>query len=833
MTRASFHQMFTPETRPKSSRVNAALAGPQRVSLSSGSEVPFSAADIVESIAYYYENASNIALPADASSTSKQVAFETISTWRLLLELWRMEALAERVSEQMIGEDVNPIRDAFVHFPAFRRLIGLTRWVHWVNAEGASPPSTSDALLSKQAYPHTTGEEDEIALDTALRTPGHVHKKDLERERFLCQEIWQLLSQGKVADAIDLSCEAGHSWRGAILNSSSCHPLLTGGDEHASAGADWVESSIIATSLGFDSATHPEAIHNRYMVKRTARSILTSANGPSGIDDFDTAIIAYLCGQEAEMRSVTGNSFTHNLWASLHCLKEEFVGHFLNQSMGGRFDLVKPTELDSTLSKELGLIFSTLHTSLSLGSQNEFHQLQIDLACAAYPDVMHVLTQWQKDICINGKEVNLDVNSPTADHTSAFVVRSLAASLATVLRDMLARNSTFAPGTVTAIIRGNIESVMVQVRQSDTLLENNQVVVENLSLLADDFDARKDMWVWYLRQYVEDESVWGEWTRDNSIGFPAVISLIESFPAGVVPVLSTFVSELIEMHIGHILSHSYGTSISAGRDLSFAIGCLNSVWLTVQSAAKSTGNGIYLDVFSVESPDEAASGLLKLLGNMIGEALMVLVLADLHAAKHMIEMTKSTPTTGHKLMSVQAALDSIHDETDTNIDVLGVVSSFVQLLERVTTVMDRYSLLEQQKAHLPKLTARIRPTSGQSVASSTDARRQVMEAQRMIDVSTEAISKIGDEILHSMQAILQGDACPVNISLSHLGMAHDVYIKVVTAFVDVLAESSVQALALVNDRNRHASIADSMRKSKWLQAILTSKRIGEILQEIS
>jgi hypothetical protein len=819
--------MFTPETRPKSWRVNAALAGPQRVSLSSGSEVPFSAADIVESIAYYYENASNIALPADASSTSKQVAFETISTWRLLLELWRMEALAERVSEQIIEEDFNPIRDAFLHFPSFRRLIGLTRWVHWVNAEVASPTCTSDALLSKQAYPHTSGGEDEIALDTPLRTPGHVQKKDLERERLLCQAIWQLLSQGKVADAIDLCCEAGHSWRGAILNASSCHPLLTGGDEQASAGADWVESSIIATSLGFDSATHPEALHNRYMVKRTARSILTSANGPSGIDDFDTAIIAYLCGQEAEMRSVTGTSFTHNLWASLHCLKEEFVAHILKQSLGGRFDLVDPAELETALSQELGLIFS-------LDTQDEFHQLQIDLACAAYPEAMHILIQWQKDICMHGKEVNLDVCSPSADQTSAFVVRSLAASLATVLRDMLARNCTFSPGTVSRIIKGNIESVMVQVRHSDTLLENNQVVVENLSLLADDFEARKDMWVWYLKQYVEDEPVWGEWTRDNSIGFPPIISLIESFPGGLVPVLATFVSEVIEGHIGHILSHSFGTSISAGRDLSFAIGCLNSVWLTVQSAAKSTGNGIYLDVLSsVESPDEAASGLLKLLGNMIGEALMVLVLADLHAARHVIEMTKSTPTTGHKLMSIQAALDSIHDETDTNIDVLGVVSSFVQLLERVTTVMDRYSLLEQQKAHLPKLTARIRPTSGQSVASSTDARRQVMEAQRMIDMSTESISKIGDEILHSMQAILQGDACPVNISQTHLGMSHDVFIKVVTAFIDVVAESSVQALALVNDRNRHAQIADSMRKSKWLQALLTSKRIREILQEIS
>jgi hypothetical protein len=343
------------------------------------------------------------------------------------------------------------------------------------------------------------------------------------------------------------------------------------------------------------------------------------------------------------------------------------------------------------------------------------------------------------------------------------------------------------------------------------------------------------MWVWYLKHFQGDS--WPEWNKDNILDFAPVLSLIETFPNGAIPVTRDLLAETITSRAETILSHSVGTSISAGKDISFVIGCLNAVWLTTQSAAKSTGNGVYLELYpdnALEDTDDAATHIVSALGNLMAEGLMALLLSDLHVTKHMIDVTRTVPVTGHKLMSIHTALDSIHDADSgpTTVDALGVVCSFVQMLERVTVVMERNSLLEQQKANLPKLTARMRPVSGQSVASATDARRQIMEAQRLIDSSNEMIVKIVDDIILSLQELLKSPECPINLNDPFSQIDRTIHRKIVIAVIDVVVESCIQAVALVDDRKRQDLVLRSVNDSPWLKQILPSKRIDSILDEI-
>ena len=837
MVKASFHAMYTPESRPMRSLSRQKASEVNRVSMSSGSEIQYSSADVVESLVYFYDNSINSDIPLDSTQVARNVAWESACTWRLLLEIARMDALAERISEQMFEEDTNLLRDAFLAFPSFRRLLGLLRWIRWVNSEEIALKGPVENIPpSKSAYPTTTsGGDFEVPIDDILRGGRGISSKDSERERKLCREIWDLLTQGRISDAIDRCTECGHGWRAGVLNAACGHTFMSEGEAQDSGLTDWVEGSIVAGFAGLASGVDTDSLYSRYLVKETAKAVLNSTEITPGIDVYDTAMIAYLCGSEEEMKKLccsgSRKSFSLNLWVSLHCLKEEFAAFLLSNGslISDRFQGVKDSEIDVVLGDSIQVIMSSLETGLCLESENQFQQLQVDLIQGNFGEVLSCLCDWTTDgiLRLNGVEHDVDLLSPAVDATAAVLIRSFSANLVTMLRNVVARHYRFEVTKVSAIVVANIESVVAQLKQSESLLEQNQVVVENLALLIEDPAVHTTSWAWYLRQFQDDE--WRGWTVDNSASFAPILSLIETFPQGAVAVVKLLLADAIDRRTESILSHAVGTSIQAGRDVAFALGCVNCLWLTTQSVAKSTGNGIYLDVCgspNAEDPDDAAASLVSQIGNLIGEGLLVLLLADLHTTRHVINTSQSAPTGGHKLMSIQAALDSVHDGEASGLDSLALVSSFVQILDRVTALMERNSLLEQQRANLSKLTGRARPMAGQSVASATDARRQIIDAQRMLESSNEVVLKLADDIVMSLVELLKGSVCPIEI------LALELNDQIVKAVVDVVVESCVQAIALVDDRKRHEVLVRNIRGCQWLASTIGSKRIETILEEL-
>jgi hypothetical protein len=837
MARASFHAMYTPESRPLNSAYRSQLSEAQRVNLSSGSDVQYTAGEVVESLVYFYDNACNTEIPLDSSAVARRLAWESSCTWRLLLEVARMDALAERISDQMFGDEANPLRDAFLAYPSFRRLIGLLRWAHWMNSEEHKSQSAAENILpSKMAYPSSsTGGEKEIPIDAVLRGDSKISSKDVNREAKLCKEILGMIVQGKISSAIDRSLECGHSWRAGVLNAAVGHPLFAEGDAQDSGLTDWVESCIVAGFMGVSSSVDTESLHSRYLVKHTAKAILQSRESSHGMDEYDTAITAYLCGSETEIRrGLLGNkkSFSLNLWASLHCLKEEFTAFILGKDflVTDRFQGAKDFEIDAILGDGIKVIMSSLETGLALETENEVEQVQVDLVLGDFDGVLSRLADWASDgiVRLNGIDVDIDIMSPTVDAAASVIIRGFSANLVTMLRNVIARHHRFDVKKVSSIIVSNIEIVVAQLKQSESLLDNNHVVVENLSLLVEDPEVQTTSWAWYLRQFQEGE--WRGWTVENSASFSPILSLMETFSHGAIAVVKLLLTDAVRRRSGTILSHAVGTSIQAGKDIAFALGCVNCLWLMTQSVAKSTGNGIYLDVNGnpeVEDPDDAATSLVSQLGNLMGEGMLALLLADFHAIRNMISITQTAPSNGHKLMSIQAALDSVHEGETSTMDSLGLVSSFVQILDRVTAVMERNSLLEQQRANLAKLTGRSRPVSGQSVASATDARRQILEAQRMIESSSDMILKLADDIVMSLAELLKLPENPVKISALELG--GDVMVR---AVLDMLVESCVQAIALVDERNRQGVLVRHVKSCSWLNSVVSSKRIETILEEL-
>lgn len=780
-------------------RRNPGSTGAQRVSLSSGSEVQYSSMDVVDSLLYYFENTVNMELPEEASDLAHAVARESASTWRLLVEIFRMEALADRLRDQM-GDSKNALRDGFLSHPSFRRLLALVRWAHWLNTQ-EQRSSDETVTASKSAYPQTSGLGSELPLDTVLRQPQLIHPSDLAKEHQLCRKAWTLLTEGRVMDAIELCSNTGHHWRAGVLHAASAHALMAE-ESTDDLEADWVESVL---------STDTSDIETRFRVKWVAREILDSSKCVSGIDDHDTAITAYLCGDEERMRRIVAeSSFGLNLFVALHALKEDFASYLLGESSARFSDSRDP---DSILSTSIASTLSSLPMS------NQFQQVQADLVAGRYTKVLTTLVDWTMDgiVTVDGEECDIDLSSPSVDAAAAVLVRSFASALVTALRDLVAPESDFDLEAVSSIIVGNVESVVAQLKSAHELLDGHDVVVENLSLLTD-AKIKTKTWAWFLRQF---QAEWLEWTVDSS--FSPLVSLLETMPAGSVAVVQLLLADAVSRRLDTILSHSVGTSIEAGKEIGFALGCVNSLWLTAQMAAKSTGNGVYLDIAAGgEDPDEAAAGFVTVLGNLVGEGLLVLMLADLHATRSYVALTKSAP---HRLLSIQAALDTVNTEDEN--DVLGVVSSFVQVLDRVTLLMERNALLEQQRANLAKLTGRSRS----AIAASTDARRQIIEAQRLADSSTETIEKLADEIVHSFMEYLTMGVCPVNVDKSFIGLSE--WRSVVTAAVDVVAESCVQAVALVDDRKRQELLVKHMRNCQWLNQLLGQRRVETILEEIA
>ena len=803
------------------------------MSMTSGSEIQYSAMDIVDSLSYYSENCLNAEIPAGASLPSRRINWEASSTWRLLIEVFRMEALADRLRDQIGDDETNPIRDGFIRFPSFRRLMAIIRWVHWVTSQEAE--EFPDAVgPSQSAYPHSGNMDgSELPIDTALTHPERINRSDLTREHNLCKQVWSLLTQGRVMDAVDLCGATGHHWRAGVLNAASGHIFMTEETEDE-VTPDWVESVIVSSMFGLESELGKESGLARHQVKKTAREILAKGKTMAGIDEPDIAITAFLCGDEDWMRRVVpSNSYTLNLWVSLLALKEEFAAYLLGTPVHSSDRFQEGSDVETEMQDSIALIVSSLDTSMNLNSDNQFKLLQSDLIVGDYESAVSLLSEWVIDgiVRINHTEVDVDLESPNMDPNAVVMVRTFASSLATILRDLVAREKRLDESSISGIIVGNIECIVAQLKGSSGLSEGNQLVVENLCLLTEE-GVKVKTWAWYIRQYIHE---WPEWTVDNTMAFTPIVSLVESFPSGALAVIRLLLADSMSRRSESILTHSFGASIEAGKEIAFSLGCLNCLWIVVQSAAKSTGNGVYLDLYAgrlYEDPDEAASDLVTNISNLIGEGLLLLMLADFQAAKAVVALTRATPQSTSKLLSIQAAVDSVQsaDEDSDVGDILGVVASFVQILERVTTVMERNSLLEQQRANMAKLSGRGKP---QLTATSADARRQILEGQRLVDSTSEMIHKLVDEIVNTVVEYLKANECPIDPSRSAVSIEADVWKRIATSGLDVLIESCVQAVALVDDRKRQQLVLKSVESCNWVKEVVGRTRLQQVLEEIA
>ena len=830
MTRsASFHPMFTPETRPMTRRyaTSSPVAYAQRISLASASEGQCSHSQNLESLLYFFENSINVEVSDNASVVARRILHESSSTWRLLVELDRMEVLGERLREQMDSGEYNPLTSAFVSFPSFRRLIALIRWTHWVNnlelerqRETVQPSSV--------AYPNSQTNGKELPLDTAIKHPERINGVDLSREHTLCRQIWILLSQGRLLDAIELCSQTGHYWRSGVLNASCGHMGITEENIEDDIPMDWVESLVSCGLYGIDSGLSEDAGTARYQVKKTAFDIL-SRNSPAGIDEYDSAILGYICGKEDRMRRVvSGSSFSVNLWVSLICLREEFVGYLLGYDFNpkNRFLECDESDIDHIIKDSVALIVSSLDTSMYLDSSNQFSLLQTDLIVGDYESAIGQLSNWvsQGIIRFNGQEYDIEMSSPQSDVNAIMIIRQFCACLASVIRDMIAPKISFDESLISLIVDGYIESLVSELKSSGSLIENNQMVVDSLSLFRDEVTKIK-AWAWYLRQFMPTE-----WNVENSVSFPPIVSLIETFPNGSIGVIKLLLSDAVNRKSATVLSHAFGSSIDAAKEIAFALGCVNSLWLVAQSAAKSTGNGIYVDIYPhSEDPDDAATSIVSFIGDMFGEGLIALVLADFQSAKHILSLTHAPYQ--NKVLSIQSAMESINSASERDeMSLVETLSSFVEILERVTMVMERSSLLDQQKANMSRLAGKTNTTRIQS-GMSTDTRRQVLEGTRLIESTNEMINKLIDDMMSSLGEYLKSKETPINHDKSFLDI--DQWPQVANAIIDVVIESSVQALAVCDDRKRQNALVKQIRSCSWIPQFIDEPRIEQILEDIA
>lgn len=840
MTRTpSFHRMYTPQSRQFSGKFGSSspLGYVQRMSLATGSENQFSAADALDSLTYFYDNSMGLELPPTASLVAKRINWESAACWKLLIEIYKMEAIGERIRDQIGDDEENPLRDGFISYPAFRRLMALIRWVHWVNTQEAEDMG-EQVSASRLAYPNTSVDH-ELPIDTSIRTPEKLNHADLAQEHQLCRQVWQLLTQGRLMDAIELCTVTGHHWRAGVLNAASGHLCMAedeGDDSGDHVEMDWVESVIVSGLFGVESGLQKEAGQARQLVKKTANEILSKND--AGVSEFDTAITGYLCGNEEVMRRVAPQqSFSVHLFVSLHALKEEFVS-FLLGNRGNRFDNMSTAkEVDSLLADSVAVIVSSLDTALGLDELNQFKLLQSDLAVGDYESALNQLHNWVSEGTIRFNSQDFQISLPGLDETAAVVMRSFASCLATVLRDIVGRNIVFDESIVSAIVTSQVEALVAQLKGNGSLAEGNDMVVETLALLTNE-PIKIKTWAWYIRQYMHERT---DWTGDRSLAFPPMISLAEMFPGGALSVFKLLTRDIVERRAHSILSHAIGTSVDAGRDIEFAIGCLTSFWMVAQSAAKSTGNGVFSDLMpGYDDPDEAASNLATSVGAMISEALSLLILSDLQAAKHAVALTcltVSVPGSHVKLLSVHAAVDSVlaaaQEQGSDHSDPLSTVSSFIQILDRVTSVMERNSLLEQQRANLAKLSGKTSRTAT-PVTASADTRRQLMESHRLIDSATQMIGKLIDDIIGLLNEYLSNSDCPIDLrGPCALGTDSELWRKIATTLIDVVLESSVQAIALVDDRQKQVNMLKSVQSCQWVRETLSKARVNEILEEIA
>ena len=809
---ASFHLMYTPKVTQGRVGGDASTGGGKMSAISP--TAGFSSVDVVDALTYYFENVFNAELPANSSSAARRVQWETSSLWKLMIEMFRMEALNERLHDIPFSS-ANPIRDTFTKSKEFRRLMAMIRWCHWVNCEETEPSVLSDISNS-----------DSKPIDQILNDPKSIHPSAVQREKQLCRNIWIYLTQGRIADAIDLCSTSGHNWRAGVLHASCGHEFLGDSvlDDVQDIQPDWVECEVISELL----ASIPSQDNSSRMnVKRIA------SLQPLGIDEYDSAINAFICGNEEGMRRVASTP-SLALWAGLHAIKENFVAKILSDS----------THDETALGDSIEGLIVSLTDTMDLDSSNQLKSLQLTFARQDFAQCVSTCHDWINDgiIRLENFSVDIDLTSTSVDGTATVLLRQFACSFCNLIEMLVAKKKlaeTIALdiGKINTIVLGNIECLIAQFKGTLTgLMEGNDVIVDNLNLVRNEVeDVKTKTWAWYFRQYMNCglEFVGPE----NILGFSPLSSLLESEPSRALEVLRLVLCDVVTKRSEFVLTHALGASIEAGHDVGFAVCLVNGMWLVAQSGAKSTGSGIYCEIVQNNDPEEAATAIVVELSSMIGEGLALLVLADFQLARSVADVMMNQVPAGissSRLITIHAAMDAIQDDDSDNPDLCGVVVSVIRILDRVTGLMERNSLLEQQRSNMKRLSGKSSGSSGSNtVAVSTDIRRQIIDTQRLIDTTLEMVVKMSDDIISGVSEVVSSDECPIDLGKSVVGIERNLWGRIGTALIDVLLESSVQAVALVDDRRRQETLLHAVKSSPWLLSVLSEKRLREILEEIA
>jgi len=828
---ASYHLMYTPKVTHRRTAGDASTGRKLRaLSPTAG----FSSADVVEALGYYFDNAFNAELPSQSTAAARRVQWETSSLWKLMIEIFRMEALNERLHEASLTTP-NPIRDGFMKYKEFRRLLAMIRWCHWVNSEEAEPSALSDITNSATAYPLTG---DSVPIDQSVTDPKSIHQSDLKREKNLFRNIWIYLTQGRVADAIDACSSSGHHWLAGVLNAACGHEFMGDSalDDIEDVQPEWVECEIIS-ELVANVVSSTDVNKTRLDVKSIARQI--GEKSPSN-DPFESAINAYICGNEDGMRRVADNT-SISLWAGLDAIKEQFVADVILGQESSMFS--KTSNPNEALYSAIEGLILTLTDMSDLESVNQVKALSLTFARGDYSQCISTCFDWVNDgiVKLDNVSVDVDLSSPTVDATTSVLIRNFACSFANLIQNLVEKKKLFCEskidsGKLNTIVVGNIECLIAQFKASTTgdgLVEGNAVIVDNLNLLRDEqeSDIHTKTWAWYIRQYMHETGGLDMVNPERILGFSPLTSLLETAPNKAIEVVGLLLADVVVKRAEFVLTHALGASVEAGHDLGFAICLANGLWILAQSGAKSTGAGIYSEMVHKDDPEEAATEIVAEISNMIGEGLGLLVLADFQLARGIVNLTSTQLPS--RLVSIHTAMDAIQDEDNNVPDTCGVVISVVRILDRVTGLMERNSLLEQQRSNMARLTKSAGGIGANTVAVSTDTRRQIIETQRLIDTTSEMVVKMSDDIIGGVCEVLKGNECPIDVHKTVLGLEGDLWKKIVTALIDVLLESSVQAVALVDDKRRQETLLNAINSNTWVASILGKKRVGEILEEIA
>jgi hypothetical protein len=759
---ASFHMINTPRTPVRSS-------GGFRRSDSPPAEGD-TCADIVDALTYYYESTLSMDLGTD-SEVALTLRSEIVSLWKYLIELFRMEALNERLSELDTSMDDSPglLRTAFQKYPSFRKLLATLRWQHWINQQVGGPEITLSP--SSDAYPSSSPG---LPIDAPLTCAEKVSAADTQRELQLCRDVWRLLSQGRVGDAMRLSSSCGHHWRAGVLNAACGHDAIreamyTRKERDVDVDPDWVECEVSAGIFGFINSEKNEA---RWNVKKTARVLLERER--IGVSEFDTAFMGYLCGDADAMCETGANPF----WISLVVLRDQFAAWVVGEGE------LEGGDIDEFLERRISESF--------ISNSSDFTNLSRFIISGSWESaIKFMIEKWITEgvVSVNQKNpVNIDLYSPRVAVVPLILIRSFLCSFVTLLVDLDERDKR--PGDriqagselVSTAVVAHVECLVGQYKASGELVANCGLVVDTIGLLrrdAEDHPTRIDLWTKYL------SGMSGEWDWDQSVlGFAPLVALLETFSEGSVEVVRRAVE---------------GSSVRFGSGLVYAY------WLLVQSAAKSSGNGIYLGIIGGDNSEKAAEQLVGELSRVMADvALAALSRGELELAKSVMAFANEKYG---KFLSLKIASETIDS------DPLSVVSSIIGILDRALLVQERNSLLEQQQAQLVIVSGRA--TGTRSGVMSTDSRRHAMDIKRLIDSTGDMIQKVNGEMVHGLAEMIEDEWCGLNETHSSV--------------IDGMLEAVVDAIRVSGDVQQEDQLVRLFRQHDWLDSTVAPQLVRMIM----